>query len=138
MTAFEKQQVLEMRSLGFTYSHIATTLSLPEGTVKSYCIRAAKKGLLTPPAPPESVCKQCGAEIIQVEHRKKRLFCCKKCRQKWWNAHPYLVRRSSKALYHFVCPTCGKPFTAYGNPNRIYCSHACYITSRYYKESSDE
>ncbi len=139
MTKTQKKQVLEMRVMGFSYRHIATTLSLLEGTVKSYCIRAAQKGLLAPPDPTlKSFCKQCGAELVQVAHRKKRMFCCKECRQKWWNSHLYLVNRSSKALYHFTCPTCGESFTVYGNPNRIYCSHDCYIKARYYKESFDD
>ena len=139
MTETQKQQVLEMRRYGFSYRHIATTLSLLEGTVKSYCIRAAKKGFLNPPDQARQYfCKQCGTEIVQVAQRKKRIFCAKACRQKWWNSHQYLVNRSSKALYQFVCPTCGKSFSVYGNANRTYCSHDCYINARYYKESIDE
>jgi transposase len=139
MTEIQKQQVLEMRVMGFSYKHIATTLTLLEGTVKSYCIRAAKKGLLAhPDQAQKSFCKQCQAELVQVAQRKKRIFCCKACRQKWWNSHLYLVNRTSKALYQFVCPTCGKSFSVYGNAKRTYCSHDCYIKARYYKESFDE
>ena len=39
-----------------------------------------------------------------------------------------------KAVYHFVCACCGEPFTAYGNENRKYCSHSCYIAGRFGKE----
>ena len=29
------------------------------------------------------------------------------------------------------CRECGKPFTAYGNSRRKYCSHECYIRNRF-------
>lgn len=86
---------------------------------------------------PESSCKHCGKQFIQVEKRKARVFCCKACRQKWWNTHLFLVDPTSKSLYPFTCTTCKKPFTAYGNPKRKYCSHQLYIKARYHKEASD-
>ena len=139
MTENQKTQILEMRRLGCTYRHIAANLSLPEGTVKTCCLRAAKKELLRAPSEAaKCTCKQCGKEIIQVAKRKKRIFCCNACRQKWWNSHLYLVSQSSKSLYHFTCPACGKSFTAYGNDKRKYCSHDCYIKTRYYKEGPSE
>lgn len=138
MTEIQKSQIHEMRQMGCTYRHIATTLFLPEGTVKSYYLRTAKKGQ---PAPFDLIeknsCKQCDKEIVQVAKRKKRIFCCEACRKKWWNSHLYLVDRMSKALYHFTCPTCGKHFTAYGNANRKYCSHECYIKTRYHRDTTD-
>ena len=75
-------------------------------------------------------CRKCGKEIVQVAKRKKRIFCSDTCRQKWWNSHLFLVNQSSEALHHFTCPTCNKPFTTYGK--RKFCSHHCYIRSRYY------
>ncbi len=139
MTEIQKTQILEMRQMGNTYKHIATTLFIPKGTVKSFCLRAEKKGLFAPhPQQENTLCKQCGKEIVQVEKRKRRIFCCKACCQKWWNSHLYLVSQSSKSLYHFTCPACGKSFTAYGNDKRKYCSHDCFIKTRYYKEGPSE
>jgi len=138
MTESQKTQILEMRRFGCTYNHIAISLSLKEGTVKTYCLRAAKKGLLgTPSEPAHCLCKQCGKEIVQVAKRKKKIFCTDACRSTWWNSHLFLVKQSSKSLYHFTCPTCNKPFTAYGNPKRRFCSHQCYIRSRYYQGGDD-
>jgi endogenous inhibitor of DNA gyrase (YacG/DUF329 family) len=138
MTEIQKEQIHEMRRHGCTYRYIADALSLKEGTVKTYCVRAAKKGLLTLAKPiEESSCKQCGTHIEQVPKRKRKTFCSKACSQKWWNTHLYLVDCSSKALYHFTCPTCGKQFFAYGNADRKYCSHGCYINARYYQEICD-
>lgn len=135
MTEIQKHQIHEMRRLGCTYRHIAHALILREGTVKTYCVRATKKGLISPsPSTTPSMCKQCGKEIVQQPKRKKKIFCSQKCSQKWWNSHIYMVDQRSKALYHFVCTSCGKSFTAYGNPKRKYCSHECYINTRYYSE----
>jgi endogenous inhibitor of DNA gyrase (YacG/DUF329 family) len=138
MTETEKTQIHEMRRHGCTYRHIASALALKEGTVKTYCVRATKKGLIAPPKQTqESSCKQCGTHIEQVPKRKKKVFCSKACSQKWWSIHLYLVDPSSKALYHFTCSYCQKSFTAYGNPRRKFCSHDCYIKSRYYQDTDD-
>ena len=138
MTELQKNQILEMRRLGCTYRYIATSLSLQEGTVKSHCLRAGKKGSPAAPDPtPDSSCRHCGKQLVQIEKRKRRVFCSKACRQSWWNSHLYLVDRSSKALHHFTCPTCQKRFSVYGNARRKYCSHRCYIADRYRREAPD-
>jgi len=91
------------------------------------------EGSMEHPAKDERcLCKQCGAEIIQIAKRKKRIFCSDGCRQKWWNTHMFMVERSPEVTHHFICPTCKKAFTVYGNSKRKFCSHHCYIRSRYY------
>lgn len=42
----------------------------------------------------------------------------------------YTVR---KAFYPMVCAECGEKFLSYGNRERKYCSHACYIKARFGK-----
>lgn len=139
MTDMQKEQINEMRKYGCTYRHIATTLSLKEGTVKSYCLRAIKKGLLVLPKETDKTkCKNCGAPITHTPKRKKRIFCSAACRQKWWNSHLYMGNKSSDLVQHFTCKHCTKQFTAYANPNRKYCSHECYINDRFYQEDSNE
>lgn len=139
MTDIQKHQINEMRRYGCTYRHIAEALSLNAETVSSYCSRAIKKGtLVIPESNSNSLCKQCGIPIKQTPKRKKRIFCSDPCRKKWWNSHTYLVNRSSKAIYHFTCKTCGKGFSVYGDSSRKYCSHECYINNRFYKESVDD
>ncbi|MCI9560414.1 MAG: hypothetical protein HFG52_14545 [Lachnospiraceae bacterium] len=51
------------------------------------------------------------------------------CRVKWWHEHPEKIKQ--RAVYSFTCAGCGKPFTAYGNSRRKYCSHECYIRNRF-------
>ena len=36
-----------------------------------------------------------------------------------------------RAIYECVCECCGKTFSSYGNKNRKYCSHSCYIKGRF-------
>lgn len=36
-----------------------------------------------------------------------------------------------KANYECICEYCGKTFLSYGNKNRKYCSHSCYINDRF-------
>ena len=77
-------------------------------------------------------CKQCGKLIKIIPKRKPRKFCSDTCRTAWWNSHPGCVDR--KAVYEYICAHCGKPFTAYGNKERKYCSHGCYISDRFGEE----
>lgn len=74
-------------------------------------------------------CLCCGKEVVQPGGRKEKKFYSDKCRNKWWNSNLNKVNR--KAIYEFICPHCKKPFSAYGNKNRKYCSHACYIEDRF-------
>ncbi len=74
-------------------------------------------------------CLCCGKEVAQTPGRKEKKFCSDRCRNKWWNSHLDRVKR--KANYEFICPQCRKPFTAYGNAKRKYCSHECYIAHRF-------
>lgn len=86
-------------------------------------------GITDPAGATEKPCLCCGKTIIQYPGRKEKKFCSDSCRNQWWNGHLNLVNR--KAMYDFVCPACGKPFTAYGNRNRKYCSQECYFKDRF-------
>ncbi len=125
MTEAEKNQITEFRDKGFGYKKIAQTMGISINTVKSFCKKleyvAAETSI--------TQCLQCGADISQVAGRKEKKFCSDKCRMNWWNSHQDQVKR--KAIYEFICPTCGTHFTAYGNSHRKYCSCKCYIIARY-------
>lgn len=135
MTNREKSQIGEMRKNGMGYKKIAQALGLCEGTVKTYCHRNGMAGVST--AVPETVrttisqkaCKCCGAMVLQFPGRKEKKFCSDTCRNKWWNTH--LGEADRKAMSSYICPTCGRAFSAYGKRNRKYCSHACYISDRF-------
>lgn len=127
MTEKQKSEVRRMRSNGATYKRIADALCLSMNTVKSYCNRNNIKKAVS--VTQSDLCDNCGGPIIQKEKVKRRRFCCTECRVKWWNSHPEEVNR--KAMYKNRCAFCGTEFRAYGNNHRKYCSHQCYIRSRF-------
>ncbi|MBS8102183.1 helix-turn-helix domain-containing protein, partial [Streptococcus suis] len=45
----------------------------------------------------------------------------------------------SKTAYEdLTCQQCGRSFLSYANPNRKFCSHSCYIQSRFYKGETND
>lgn len=141
MTANQKAQIIKLRAAGNGYGKIAQTIGISVNTVKSFCRRNGINGDTT--IVPSVVltgettaCDNCGREIQQIAKRKKKRFCCDKCRNEWWNSHLDQVKR--KAVYDFRCPHCGKEFHIYGDRRRKYCSHECYIADRFKGGDGDE
>lgn len=140
MTDNQKSQIIKLRAAGYGYGRIARTLDISLNTVKSFCRRNAIKETESS-APAEltgetTSCENCGREIQQIAKRKKKRFCCDKCRNEWWNSHLDLVKR--KAVYDLKCQYCGKEFHIYGDKRRKYCSHECYIADRFKDGDSHE
>lgn len=129
MTDEQRMQIINLREEGNGYKKIAQMMGLSENTVKSFCQRRKLGGVVVQTAPAENVCPCCGKVVVQNPGRKQKKFCSDRCRMKWWNSHLDQVER--KANYDFVCPVCNKAFTVYGNANRKYCSHECYIEDRF-------
>jgi endogenous inhibitor of DNA gyrase (YacG/DUF329 family) len=129
MTTPQKEQITLLRSHGESYTRIADMLRLSENTVKSYCRR---NNVFVCANHKQSVCKDvcanCGRPLVHTPGSKHKRFCSDGCRMAWWKAHPAAVNR--KAVYRFVCPTCGKEFEAYGNAYRKYCSRTCFGAAR--------
>ena len=135
MTDGQRQQIIQLRKEGCGYTAIAKELDISRDTVRSFCRRnrlAGEMAAKTEKAdehPQEGFCRECGKELHQTDGIKKKVFCCRKCREKWWHEHPEEIRQ--RAVYAFICAGCGKKFTAYGNSHRKYCSHDCYVKSRF-------
>lgn len=127
MTNSQKEKIREMRSQGISYVKIGEALGISDNTVRSFCRRNG----LGDSSKNVAFCKQCGKRIRIIPKQKPRKFCSDACRNTWWNSHLDLVNR--KAIYTYTCVHCGKPFTAYGNKKRKYCSHGCYIAHRFGK-----
>lgn len=124
MTHEEKDRIRILRMRGDSYSSIAAALSLPEGTIKTYCNRSGIKKSDT------NLCECCGKPVEQMPERKQKRFCSDKCRLTWWNQNrDKLVRRSGMKKQ---CPVCGTAFESY-DAARKYCCHACYIQDRFGK-----
>lgn len=135
MNVDDINRIIKLRKNGLGYKKIAQVLGMKESTVKTFCRRNGLNG--TVQKPPVTVfpgieqkpCKNCGDLFLQYPGHREKFFCSDACRIKWWNSHLSQVKR--KAMYEYTCPTCGKKFYAYGNRNRKYCSHACYIKARF-------
>ena len=129
----EKQTIAAYRQEGYSYTQISKMMDLSINSIKTYCRRHDLGGKAAYEAPiidDGSKCQNCGKDIFQNPGRKAKRFCCDKCRNKWWNEHMDQVKK--KANYEYTCPLCKKVFTAYGNSNRKYCSHACYVEDRFF------
>jgi len=142
MTEEQKSEITGLRAAGDGYTVIARKMGLPRDTVRSFCRRnglagetaAGKEGAAG--CPEDGFCRECGKVLRQPEGMKKRVFCSRECREKWWHGHPDQIRQ--RAVYSFTCAGCGQPFTAYGNAGRKYCSHECYIRTRFKGGGGDE
>ena len=130
MDDMTKNRIRKLREENMSYSDIARLLDIKENTVKTFCRRNGLNGARAlPKTDSDHICPNCGKAVMQTPGRKPRRFCSSFCRNSWWNAHLDQVNR--KANYEILCPGCGKTFISYGNRNRKYCSHACYIVHRF-------
>ena len=132
MTDNQKNMIAEYRQAGFSYTQISKMMDLSINRIKTYCKRHGLGGFAAYgcPASEETVlCEMCGRIVPQNPGRKHKKFCSDKCRMAWWNTHQEDVNR--KAHYKYICVYCKKPFMAYGNSNRKYCSHECYVEDRF-------
>lgn len=139
MTPYQKEQIQRLRQEGMSYKGIAALLCISENTVKSFCWRnAISSASFEEPSTLDdhyTFCRNCGKPIENRLKIKPRKFCSDECRLSWWNKHADQVTR--KAVYRLVCDGCGNAFESYGNKNRKYCSHACYIKARFRSEVKD-
>lgn len=132
MNENQKEIISIYRQQGLGYKAIAEKLDISVNTIKTYCKRndlggnrSAFKKFNIKVEP----CENCGKPVVQSIHRKRKRFCCNSCRMNWWNTHQDLVNR--KANYELICKYCGNTFISYGNANRKYCSHECYLNERF-------
>ena len=136
MTNEQKARITTLRHDGIGYATIAAMLGISKETVKSFCRRNALTGNTASSPPPEGMCRNCGAEIVQNPKARKKVFCSRDCRCAWWKVHPQPSVQNT--AYQHTCTHCGKLFTAYGTAPRKYCSHACYIADRFKGGAADE
>lgn len=132
MTDNQKIQIEQMRTGDYSYAMIAEALGLSRESVKKYCQRhpiSETETSTETDSTPHLCCKYCGNSIPIVHGRRQPRFCSTSCRRAWWKEHPESGTR--KAFYTIICAGCGQSFQSYGNAGRKYCSHDCYIRSRF-------
>ncbi len=136
MTAEQKEKIHQMRNKGMSYSQITLELGISENTIKSFCRR--KKLGAEPKNKPRTIgkctgCKQCGKPLNQCTKGQPKKFCSDECRRTWWKFNDSQLIK--KAYYTLTCAGCGMKFESYGNKNRKFCGHACYIADKFQKAS---
>ena len=140
MTDLQKGKIRKLRIVGKGYAHIAAELGISTNNVKVFCSRNAltdKDIEALRNNESDGGCPYCHKTIEQRNKSKPRRFCSDECRLAWWKEHPECKRK--KALYTMICAECGKEFISYGNANRKYCSHECYIKARFgIKKETDD
>ncbi|WP_206406241.1 helix-turn-helix domain-containing protein [Clostridium botulinum] len=121
------------RRQGYSYEKICKLINVSKSTVAAYCrrhdirpIAHAKESRIAEQEKDENVfCKYCGSELIQSKRGKPKKFCSEPCRRSWWKEHEQALDK--KAYYLITCKNCNKLFESYGNKNRKYCCHECYV-----------
>lgn len=140
MTPAEKEEIDKLRLQGLGYKSIAKELLLTVDTVKGYCKR---HHLNSPAAALQAnvkeiiLCMQCENKIRQKERGRTKKFCSDACRHSWWNDNQDKRSKNNIAIYQYTCAHCGRQFSSYGNKHRKYCSHNCYIKSRFWSEEDE-
>ena len=119
MTEELKKQIMELKNKGYGYRKIAVELGLSENSVHSFIQRLNTN----------EFCKECGAKIKSTPGKRKKLYCDTKCRMAWWSKHKMDINRKSRV--ESTCACCGCTFMAYEHEHKKYCSHYCYVKTRY-------
>ena len=122
MTLEEKSKIYQLKKEGYGYKKIASELGISVSSVQSFLKRNPVDIDLL------GTCKRCGMTIQSIKGKKRKQFCCDRCRWDWWNSHIKEVNK--KAFYTLNCKYCGKEFTAYGNQKRVYCCHDCCVKDK--------
>ena len=126
MTYEEKRKVDKLRLQGYGCTAISNTLGISLNSVKSYCRRSKPKEIPIDVIN-EGGCEFCGKSLVHIEGKKKKKFCCDKCRISWWNHNRDKIHH--RVSYEIVCLYCGETFVSTDN-SRKYCSQNCYRKSR--------
>ena len=132
MTECERQQIHDLRLKGTGYKAIAALLGISRDSVRGFCKR--NKMEVVDRVNNQLVCPCCGRVITKSTRGRTRRFCSDGCRRKWWAENYDARNKKPEAIYQYTCLHCGKQFSAYGDKHRKYCSHSCYIRSRFWSE----
>ena len=135
----QRRQIWAMRSQGLGYGTIAKTVNLSRDAIRKFCARRPElKGYGTVvqkmiEAQGFDYCLQCGQPLVHKSVGRPKKFCSVSCRRKHWGEHEETHDLSKTAYDEVTCQNCGRSFLSYANPKRKYCSHECYIYTRFYK-----
>lgn len=141
MTPEQKEEIYKLRLQGLGYKAIAREMQLTVDAIKGYC----KRHHLNGPAEvvelnsevikeKNALCLRCKNPIRQKQYGRRKRFCSDTCRHSWWNENPDKRSKKPAAIYQYTCQNCGRKFSAYGNKQRKYCSHNCFVKFKFWSE----
>ena len=139
MTDNEKSEIIRLRMSGMGYKAIAARMKLSRDSVRAFCRNCGINGnvqaaILNHGIDIEygNVCIRCGARLTRTQRGRNKKFCSDKCRCAY-----RLKNKTAKtpAMNETVCAGCGRKFINYGK--RRYCSHDCYIKTRFGKDDAE-
>lgn len=79
MTNDTKMMIHDLRRAGFTLNAIAELTDTTISSIKTYCSRNRIHSILF------QECLSCGKPLTQLPGKKRSKYCCKKCKDDWWN-----------------------------------------------------
>ena len=141
MNEFQRDQIWLLRNQGLGYGAVAKAIGLKKDAVKQFCKRHPELrgyGNLPQLMIEERVkngthCPQCFQPMLKKSTGRPKKFCSDRCRIVWWRENQSQHDKSKTAYDELTCQNCGRSFLSYANPTRKYCSHECYIQTRFYK-----
>jgi len=140
----DAEVINKMRNEGYGYKAIAKAITSTRDRVRSYCVNHGLNGLGEVVSDNVDImrtqnigCVCCSKTINQKKQGRFRKFCSEECRRKWWKDNKESRKQKDTATYKYTCPHCGEGFSSYGNKYRKFCSHDCYIKSRFWKGEED-
>jgi protein-arginine kinase activator protein McsA len=140
MTDFQKSQIYSLRLQGVGYKAISNIIGVSADSVKKFCQRNNLRGpqdvvnLNVEIMKDENlICSNCHRVIKQNKRGRSKKFCSDYCRKEWWNKNKDKKNKNKSAIYKCTCENCGREFESYGNQKRKFCSHDCYIKSRFWE-----
>jgi len=83
-----RKRIKQLRSEGYGYKRIAKSLQLTVSAVRYACQKLHDEELM-------GHCKHCGVAIKSLRGKKRKQFCCDRCRWDYWNE----LHRNEKVLY---------------------------------------
>ncbi|SFG86697.1 hypothetical protein [Enterocloster clostridioformis] len=128
----EKQFIIEQRAMGMSFVQIGKYLGRSADSVRSIFNHSIKRNTKSMPVNNNNqtdssgdevpLCRNCGKPFEGKS--AKRQFCSDRCRNAWFTA------KKRRIPYAQICEQCGKEFTAFGNPNKRFCSRKCFTDSQ--------
>lgn len=143
MDSEDIEKLIVYRRQGYSYEKICKLINVSKSTVATYCRRHDIKPVTNVKETRTSeqqkygnmFCKYCGSKLIQSRRGQPKKFCSEACRRSWWKENEQALDK--QAYYLITCKNCNKLFKSYGNKNRKYCSHECYILDAFTQKRKD-